>query len=101
HTTSFMTFDGGPNGSACPGAQRPFGPQLDVGSESNTAGAHSPFSLTLTRQDGEQNLVGFGITTPPGFSATLKGVPYCSEGAIAKVMSSGYAGVTERESSAC
>jgi hypothetical protein len=101
HTTSFMTFDGGPNGSACPAAQRPFGPQLGAGSESNTAGAHSPFSLTLTRQDGEQNLVGFGITTAPGFSATLKGVPYCSEGAIAKIMSSGYLGVTERESSAC
>jgi hypothetical protein len=101
HTTSFMTFDGGPDGSACPGARRPFAPKIAVGNKSNTAGAHSPFSLTLTRDDGEQNLTGLQTTLPPGFSATLKGVPYCPEADIALAMSSSHSGLAERTASAC
>ena len=101
HTTSFMTFDGGPNGSGCPGAQRPFAPKIDVASANNTAGAHSPLSLTLTREDGEQNLTSLGVAMPPGFSATLKGVPYCPEADIALAMSSGHSGLAERAASAC
>jgi hypothetical protein len=101
HTTSFMTFDGGPNGSACPGAQRPFAPKLDVGSQSNTAGAHSPLSLTLLRDDGEQNLTGLGVAVPPGLLATLKGIPYCPESDIALAMSSDHSGLAERASPSC
>jgi hypothetical protein len=101
HTTSFMTFDGGPNGSACPGPARPFAPQAAVGSDNNTAGAHAPFHLTLNRADGEQNLTGLTVKTPPGFSATLKGVPYCPEADIAKLTSAGYSGAAEQSSPAC
>jgi hypothetical protein len=101
HTTSFMTFDGGPNGSPCPGARRPFAPAFGVGSRSNTAGAHSPLSLTLTRDDGEENVTRLNVATPPGFSATLKGVPYCPEAAIAKAMNPAYSGLAERAASAC
>lgn len=101
HATGSMTFDSGPDGSACPNGPRPFDPGLQVGSESNTAGAHSPFSLTTTRGDGEQELDRIEVTTPPGFAATLKGIPYCPEEAIAKVLSAGRSGVAEQAASAC
>ena len=63
-------------------ATRPFSPGFQAASAANTAAAHTAFSLDLTRNDGEQNLSALNVTTPPGFSATLKGVPYCPEAAI-------------------
>ena len=85
--TPSTSFDvaSGPNGSACAGTpgRRPFSPALPVaGTESNRAGAPSPFLMTLTRNDGEQELSSLAMSTPPGFSAKLAGVPYCSEAAI-------------------
>ncbi|HEV7400331.1 MAG TPA: hypothetical protein VGN84_08660, partial [Solirubrobacterales bacterium] len=76
---TFFDIDSGPNGAPCPPAARPFNPGFEAASAGNTAGAHSPFALRLTRQDGDQFLSALNVTTPPGFSATLKGVPYCPE----------------------
>jgi hypothetical protein len=67
----------------------------------NTAGAHSPFVLNLTREDGDQNLTGLDVTTPPGFSATLKGIPYCPESAIGQLANSSYSGRLEQANSVC
>src|SRR5262249_39181469 len=78
-STPFFTLDSGPNGAPCPGPARPFAPGLEAASSGNTAGAHAPFSLTLTRDDGDQFLSALNISTPPGFSATLAGIPYCPD----------------------
>ena len=79
----FFTIDEGPNGAPCPSGPRPFHPGFQAASAANTAAAHTAFSLDLTREDGEQNLAALNLTTPPGFTATLKGVSYCPESAIA------------------
>ena len=80
---NYFTLDSGPDGSPCPGATRPFNPGFMGASASNTAGAHTPFSLELTRPDGDQDLTALAVSTPPGFSATLAGIPYCSDAALA------------------
>jgi len=100
-STQFFTLDSGPGGSPCPNGTRPFHPSLEAGAENNTAGAHSPFSLELTRADGEQDFSAVDVTAPPGFAATLKGVPYCPESAIALLGRSGYSGLAEQSSPAC
>jgi hypothetical protein len=101
HATSFITIDSGPNGTSCPTGPRPFDPSFHAGSATSAAGAHSPFSIVLDRKDGDQNLTDLTVKTPPGFSGTLKGIPYCSEAAIAKLESPGYSGVTEQNTPAC
>ena len=58
-------------------------PVLSAGTESAAAGQASPFVLHLTRKDGEQEFSSVELTTPKGFTASLKGIPYCSEAAIA------------------
>jgi hypothetical protein len=100
-STQFFTLDSGPGGTPCPGATRPFAPGFAAGVLDNTAGAHTPFALQLTRPDGDQNLTGLDVTTPPGFSATLKGIPYCPESAIARLADAGYSGLLEQASPAC
>jgi hypothetical protein len=100
-STSNFTVDSGPGGSACPGQSRPLHPQFRAGSADNTAGTYSPFGLELAREDGDQNVKGLVISTPPGFTAKLAGVSYCPEAAIATLGSAGYAGLAEQASSAC
>ncbi|HEX7058822.1 MAG TPA: hypothetical protein VF176_03135 [Solirubrobacterales bacterium] len=100
-STQFFTIDSGPNGTPCPGLTRPFGPSFDAGVTDNTAGGHSTFSLDLKRPDGDQSLIGLKVATPPGFAATLKGIPYCPEAAIAQLSNSLYTGLSEIASSAC
>ena len=81
---------------------RGFAPTFSAASAGNTGGAHSPFGVEIGRADGEQNLSGIQITTPPGFSATLKGIPYCPESAIAPARAApGYTGRSELASPAC
>jgi hypothetical protein len=100
-STSYFTIDSGPGGSPCPPDERPFNPGFEAGTASTIPGAHSPFSLRLTRNDGDQNLAGLIVRTPPGFAATLKGVPYCPESAIAQLAMFGYSGLLEQVSPAC
>jgi len=81
---------------------RAFHPGFAAASQGNTAGAHSPFGIALTRNDGEQNLSALTTSTPPGFSATLAGIPYCSDAALAAAASpAAYSGQAELASSAC
>jgi hypothetical protein len=100
-SSQFFTLDSGPNGVPCPGSQRPFSPAFAAGVTNNTAAAHSPFSIELTRSDGDQNLSALSVSTPPGFSATLAGVPYCSDAAIAAAASPGYSGLAEEANPSC
>jgi hypothetical protein len=58
---------------------RRFAPSLVAGTTNNQAGAHSPFTLTLSREDADQPLRGIAINTPPGLLGTLASVPLCPE----------------------
>lgn len=68
-----------PNGSPCPGAQLPFSPSLTGGATNINAGAFSPFTLTMTRKDGEQNLQSVEAHLPPGLLGQLSSVELCPE----------------------
>jgi len=59
-----------------------FNPKLSAGTTDPSAGEHSPFLFTLTRQDGEQNPASLDISLPKGLAATFAGIPRC-EGAAA------------------
>jgi hypothetical protein len=100
-STQFFVLDSGPEGRPCPPATRPFNPSFSAASAGNTAGAHSPFTLDLARDDGDQYLSGLIVSTPPGFSATLAGIPYCSDGALAAAAGPGYTGVMQQISPSC
>jgi hypothetical protein len=100
-STQFFTLSSGPDGAPCPGPARPFNPGLEAASLGNTAGAHSPFSLTLTRNDGDQFLGALDVRTPPGFSATIAGIPYCPDAAIAAAGAAGYSGLAEQATPSC
>jgi hypothetical protein len=100
-STQFFTIDSGPNGTPCPSNPRPFDPTLDAGVVDNSAGRHTPFSLRLARNDGNQNITGLTVKTPPGFSGTLKGIPYCSEVALGQLALSTYSGLIEQATPAC
>src|SRR5262249_25311926 len=100
-SSSNFAIDSGPGGSPCPGQTRPLHPQFRAGSADNTAGSYSPFGLELSRNDGDQNVKGLTISTPPGFTAKLAGVSYCPESALATLASTGYAGLAEQASPAC
>jgi hypothetical protein len=44
-----------------------------------TAGAFSPFTLTFSRHDREQDLAQITVNTPPGLLGKIAGVPQCPE----------------------
>src|SRR5262249_38019820 len=100
-SSATLTIDSGPNGRPCPGANRPFEPQAGAGSAGHPAGAYSPFALQINRADGDQNLSGITVTTPPGFTANLAGVTRCPEATIAELSDPSYLGRSEQGSAAC
>jgi hypothetical protein len=79
----FFGLASGPGGAQCPGQQRPFDPRLVAGTSNPLAGAHSSFTLKLDRDDGDQFLGKLNFTMPPGLTASLRGISYCPEAAIA------------------
>ena len=76
--SSSFAVESGVGGSAC-GTPLGFGPSLAAGTVNNQAGGFGAFSLTLSRQDSEQDLSAVQIKTPPGLLALLKGVERCDE----------------------
>jgi hypothetical protein len=100
-STQFFTIDSGPGGSSCPGANRPFTPGFRAVGASNGAGSHSPFSVYISRQDGDQTLSTIGVHTPAGVTATLKGIPYCPDATLKAIESSSYSGRAELSSPKC
>ncbi len=63
-------------GSDCVSA---FSPGFVAGNESPQAGGYSPFTLSLSRTDGEQNLGGVSVTLPEGLLGKLAGIPLCPD----------------------
>lgn len=59
-----------------------FDPRLQAGSTEAQGGAFSPFTFTVTRSDGEQNIAGLSLALPKGLAASFVGVARC-EGADA------------------
>jgi hypothetical protein len=77
-STSKFEISSGPHQSACPGVL-PFEPSLTAGMTNNNAGGFSPFTLTMSREDGQQNLQAISVKMPPGLSGILAGVELCGE----------------------
>jgi hypothetical protein len=77
---SDSTFDvvSGPNGSPC-ADPLPFLPSLSAGSPSIQAGAFSPFTLTMSREDGSQDLQAIQLHMPPGLLGMISSVKLCEE----------------------
>ena len=71
-----VDWDG--KGGACP-ASLPFVPGFSAGTTSPVAGAFSPFVLSFSRQDREQDLSGLSETMPPGLLGKIAGIPLCGE----------------------
>jgi uncharacterized repeat protein (TIGR01451 family) len=71
-------FDGG----ACTSGVPPFAPQVIAGTLSNAAGSYSPMNIRVVRGDGEQEITRFSALLPPGLTANLSHVPFCSDAAI-------------------
>jgi hypothetical protein len=90
-----------PGGGACAKtmAARPFSPGFKASPKSTNALAFTPFTVNITRGDGQQELKGVDVTLPPGATAKLAGVPYCPPGAIAAAAAR--AGAAEKADASC
>jgi hypothetical protein len=82
---SSVTLSKDPTGGDCPKtmAERKFTPGYKANSNSNKAGAYSPFHVLITKRNGEQELKVVDVTLPKGLTGKLAGIPYCSEADIA------------------
>ncbi len=83
--TGAFTLQSTPGGGACPAslAARPFAPSFAAAPKSNTAGAYSPLHVSITRNNGQQELKAASITLAPGMIGKLAGIPYCPASALA------------------
>jgi hypothetical protein len=78
-STSAFDVATGPHGGPCPGATLPFSPTLTAGTINNQAGAFSPLTTTISREDGDQDFSAVQLHMPPGLSGVLTGVTLCGE----------------------
>ena len=60
-----------------------FSPAFSAGTTSPQAGSYSPFTLSFSRQDNEQELSGLSVSLPPGLEGKIAGVAECPEADIA------------------
>jgi len=60
-----------------------FSPKLSAGSTESQGGAFSPFSVTITREDLEEDIAGLRLVLPQGLAASFAGIPHC-EGVAAE-----------------
>jgi hypothetical protein len=61
------------------GCQAGFAPSFTAGSTNPQAGGYAPFTLSIARNDGEQNLAGVSVTLPEGSLGKIAGVPLCPD----------------------
>ncbi|HKZ12709.1 MAG TPA: hypothetical protein VJL81_02575 [Solirubrobacterales bacterium] len=68
-----------PGGAPCARtmAERPFKPGFTAKPGTAKALTYTPYTLTITRNEGQQEIKGFNVTLPPGATAKLAGIPYC------------------------
>jgi hypothetical protein len=77
--TSAFQITSGPEGRPCPPSPQAFAPSFVAGTPNNQARAFSPMTVTFTRADGEQQLGGVTVKTPPGLLGMLSAVSLCGE----------------------
>jgi hypothetical protein len=84
--SSTFQITSGPSNGPCPNppgdqslASLPFNPSLTAGTTSIQAGGFSPFTMTMSREDGQQNLQAVQLHMPPGLSGLLSSVKLCPE----------------------
>jgi hypothetical protein len=58
---------------------RGFSPGFSAGVTDPKAGGSSPFTLTISRKDGEQYFQGLDVVLPPGLLGNVGSVPRCPE----------------------
>jgi hypothetical protein len=68
--------------STSSGCAQGFSPAFTAGTTDNQAGAYSPFTLTISREDGSQRLGLINVTTPPGLLGDLAGITICPNSGI-------------------
>jgi hypothetical protein len=56
-----------------------FSPDFTAGTTNNEAGAFAPFSVSVSRPDGDQMVGAVSVTAPPGVAGMLPQVPLCGE----------------------
>ncbi len=78
HPTSSFQITTGPGGSACSSPQ-PFSPGFVAGSTNLQSGAFTPFTLTMSRPDADQELGKIEMRMPPGLLGTLSATKLCEE----------------------
>jgi uncharacterized repeat protein (TIGR01451 family) len=76
---STFNITSGPNGSPCPGPSLPFSPSLAGGTTNINAAAFSPLTVTIGREDGQQNMQSVRLHMPPGLVGLISGVKLCPE----------------------
>jgi hypothetical protein len=97
--TSSYSVTTGPNGGPCPtGAPNA---KLSAGTENPVAGKKSPFVFRLSREDGTQRFSALNVATPPGLTAYLKGIPYCSNAVLAGISSNPGTGQAQITNPSC
>jgi hypothetical protein len=77
-SSSTFNITTGPNAGPC-NNPLPFNPSLAAGTTSIQAGGFSPFTMTMSRADGNQNLKAIQLRMPPGLLGTLATVKLCDE----------------------
>jgi hypothetical protein len=82
HQSSPFALSAGVGGGPCPAALAPFVPRSSGGTANANASSYSPFSLHLTRADGEQEITSYSATLPRGLLGKIAGVPFCPEALI-------------------
>jgi hypothetical protein len=78
-----------------------FAPKMTAGSQNPQAGAYSPFVVSLSRSDTDENFKGLSVTLPPGMVANLSHVQECSGSQLASISPEPGTAVNEKNSPAC
>ena len=65
------------------GCQSGFAPTFTAGTQNPQAGSYSPFVLSFSRSDTDQNFSGLSVKLPPGMLAKLAGVQECTDAQLA------------------
>lgn len=82
-TTADFHIDSGPGGGPCPSGTGPISPGFSAGTAANAAGSFAPFTVHLTRRDGEAELTRISFDLPEGLTGRLAGIERCPDAAIA------------------
>ena len=78
HPSSTFQINAGPGGTPCPSGGT-FAPALTAGSTNVQAGAFSPFTMTMSHEDGQQPLQAVQLRLPAGLLGMVSSVGLCGE----------------------